>query len=85
VRAAGGGRPSVEDASFALDYYQREYVWEEPQVARLMNDLSRKFLAQWSEEHSLHDVSSSSQLRGPMSSQRADSLRPILSYSRSTA
>jgi Protein of unknown function DUF262/Restriction Enzyme Adenine Methylase Associated len=44
--------------SFALDYYQREYVWEEPQVARLMNDLSRKFLAQWSEEHSLPDVSS---------------------------
>src|SRR5436305_10833132 len=33
-------------------------TWEEPQVARLMNDLSRKFLAQWSEEHSLHDVSS---------------------------
>lgn len=44
--------------SFALDYYQREYVWEEPQVARLMNDLSRKFLDQWSDEHSLADVKS---------------------------
>jgi Protein of unknown function DUF262/Restriction Enzyme Adenine Methylase Associated len=44
--------------SFTLDYYQREYVWDEPQVARLMNDLSRKFLAQWSEEHTLHDVRS---------------------------
>jgi uncharacterized protein with ParB-like and HNH nuclease domain len=44
--------------SFILDYYQRDYVWQEPQVARLMNDLSRKFLAQWSEAHSLQDVSS---------------------------
>ncbi len=57
------GREQSVDAlfsteSFALDYYQREYVWEEPQVARLINDLSRKFLAQWSEEHSLRDVSS---------------------------
>lgn len=44
--------------SFILDYYQREYVWQEPQVARLMNDLSRKFQDQWREEHSLQDVSS---------------------------
>lgn len=44
--------------SFTLDYYQREYVWEEPQVARLINDLSRKFLGQWNKEHSLRDVSS---------------------------
>jgi hypothetical protein len=44
--------------SFFLDYYQREYVWEEPQVARLMNDLSRKFLDRWNEEDSLRDVSS---------------------------
>ena len=41
---------------FALDYYQREYVWEESQVARLMNDLSRKFLDQWNDNHSLADV-----------------------------
>jgi hypothetical protein len=44
--------------SFILDYYQREYVWEEPQVARLMRDLTGKFLAQWSEEHALQDVRS---------------------------
>src|SRR5262245_23660891 len=44
--------------SFALEYYQRAYVWEEPQVARLLKDLSRKFQAQWSQEHSLQDVSS---------------------------
>ncbi|GAA1528277.1 DUF262 domain-containing protein [Dactylosporangium maewongense] len=43
---------------FALDYYQRAYVWEEPQVARLMADLSRKFLDQYKEHHSLQDVSS---------------------------
>jgi hypothetical protein len=44
--------------SFSLDYYQRDYVWEEPQIARLMNDLSRKFQAQRKEEHSLQDVGS---------------------------
>lgn len=43
---------------FLLDSYQRDYVWEEQQVARLVSDLSRKFLDQWSEEHSLNDVRS---------------------------
>src|SRR4051812_17786206 len=44
--------------SFGLDYYQRDYVWEEPQIARLMSDLSRKFLVQLRDEHTLQDVSS---------------------------
>jgi uncharacterized protein DUF262/RAMA domain-containing protein len=44
--------------SFILDYYQRDYVWEEPQVARLMNDLSRKFQDQLKDEHTLRNVSS---------------------------
>ncbi|WIN00611.1 DUF262 domain-containing protein [Actinoplanes oblitus] len=43
---------------FLLDFYQREYVWEEQQVTRLVNDLSRKFLDQWREYHSLNDVKS---------------------------
>ncbi|GLY02815.1 DUF262 domain-containing protein [Actinoplanes sp. NBRC 101535] len=43
--------------SFALGYFQREYVWEEPQVEKLMADLSGKFLKQWRAEHSPGDVS----------------------------
>jgi Protein of unknown function DUF262/Restriction Enzyme Adenine Methylase Associated len=54
--------PSIEAAFnnkwFLLDFYQRDYVWEEQQVARLVSDLSRKFLDQWSEEHSLNNVRS---------------------------
>jgi hypothetical protein len=43
---------------FVLDFYQRDYVWEETQVARLLSDLTRKFGSQWSEEHALSDVRS---------------------------
>src|SRR5947209_10969593 len=43
---------------FDLDFYQRDYVWEEPQVERLASDLSRRFLDQWNPEHSLSEVQS---------------------------
>jgi hypothetical protein len=43
---------------FLLDFYQRDYVWEEQQVDRLVSDLTRKFREQWSEDDSLSDVRS---------------------------
>ncbi|MEU4424845.1 DUF262 domain-containing protein [Actinoplanes sp. NPDC024001] len=43
---------------FDLDFYQRDYVWEESQVERLASDLSRRFLGQWNPEHSLNEVQS---------------------------
>lgn len=41
---------------FSLDYFQREYVWEEAQVERLITDLSKKFLDQWDQADSPQDV-----------------------------
>ncbi|NDE17612.1 DUF262 domain-containing protein [bacterium] len=38
IRALLGG------AKFAIDYYQREYRWENKQVAELIDDLAEKFL-----------------------------------------
>ena len=38
VRSLLGG------AKFAIDYYQREYLWETKQVAELIDDLAKKFL-----------------------------------------
>ncbi|MFI5844548.1 DUF262 domain-containing protein [Catenuloplanes sp. NPDC051500] len=42
--------------SYSLDYYQRDYVWEEEQVERLLTDLAERFLLQWREEHLPGDV-----------------------------
>ncbi|MDY7086398.1 MAG: DUF262 domain-containing protein [Actinomycetota bacterium] len=44
------------DDTFFLDYFQREYVWEQPQVDKLLADLTGRFLDQFSDEHSAHDV-----------------------------
>lgn len=38
IRALLGG------AKFAIDYFQREYLWESKQVAELIDDLAEKFL-----------------------------------------
>lgn len=42
--------------AFSLGFFQREYVWEDAQVKKLLSDLAEKFLAQWSQEHSDQDV-----------------------------
>ncbi|GIF51225.1 uncharacterized protein DUF262 [Asanoa ferruginea] len=42
--------------TFHLDYFQRDYVWEEPQVKKLINDLADKFLDQWEPTHTARDV-----------------------------
>jgi len=45
-----------QDRAYRLDYFQRDYVWEEPQVEKLVTDLSEKFLRQWRPEHTASDV-----------------------------
>jgi len=42
--------------TYHLDYFQRDYVWEEPHVEKLLDDLSEKFLSQWRVEHTKEDV-----------------------------
>lgn len=41
---------------YALDDYQREFDWEHEHVRSLLEDLARKFLASWKEEHERADV-----------------------------
>ena len=38
---------------YAVDFYQREYKWEDKQVAELVNDLVGAFIPQWGPEHEL--------------------------------
>lgn len=40
-------RETLKDVKYSIDYYQREYKWEEKQAQELIDDLANKFL----EEH----------------------------------
>lgn len=41
---------------FKVDFYQREYVWEEKQMQDLIEDLSEEFLRNWDENDSTEEV-----------------------------
>jgi len=43
-------------ASYGIDYYQREYKWHTKQVAELLEDLSTRFLDDYSENDTTKDV-----------------------------
>ena len=41
---------------YGLDSYQREYAWTDKQVEELINDLTGRFVKDWSPKHELPDV-----------------------------
>lgn len=41
---------------YYLDYYQREYKWEEEMVTQLLDDLETRFFINWKEEHERPEV-----------------------------
>jgi hypothetical protein len=41
---------------YGLDSYQREYAWTDKQVEELINDLTGRFIKDWSPKHELSDV-----------------------------
>lgn len=43
---------------YGLDYYQREYSWEETQVVELIDDLTTRFLDDFDENHERQQVAS---------------------------
>src|SRR5262249_50035643 len=43
---------------FGLESYQREYAWTAKQVEDLINDLTGRFVKEWSPKHELRDVAS---------------------------
>ncbi|MEQ8765813.1 MAG: DUF262 domain-containing protein [Planctomycetota bacterium] len=49
-------RELLDKARYSIDFYQREYAWQERQVRELIDDLSAKFLDSWEEGHARHEV-----------------------------
>ncbi len=50
VRELLGGK------KYTIDYFQREYRWQEKQMTELINDLSAKFLSAWKAAHGRSEV-----------------------------
>ena len=49
-------RELLDKAKYAIDFYQREYAWQERQVRELIDDLTGKFLDSYKSSHSRHEV-----------------------------
>lgn len=49
-------RELLDKAKYSIDFYQREFAWQERQVQELVDDLTGKFLDYYDEEHSRHAV-----------------------------
>jgi hypothetical protein len=49
-------RELLDKAKYAIDFYQREYAWQEPQVRELIDDLTGKFLDHYEDGHERHQV-----------------------------
>ncbi len=51
-------RELMDRSKFAIDFYQREYAWQERQVRELIDDLSNKFLDHYKPGHARQEVRS---------------------------
>jgi hypothetical protein len=49
-------RELLDKAKFAIDFFQREYAWQERQVRELIDDLTGKFLDHYQCGHARHEV-----------------------------
>ena len=49
-------RELLQNRRYGLDFYQREYRWGERQIAELLEDLTKRFLNDYREDHSRKDV-----------------------------
>lgn len=49
-------RELLDGKKYAIDFYQREYVWQERQVRELVDDLTGKFLDSYELDHTRPDV-----------------------------
>lgn len=54
--AAKSVRLLLSGAKYTIDFYQREYAWQERQVRELIDDLTGKFLDAYEPEHPRHEV-----------------------------
>lgn len=49
-------RKLLKGEKYSIDYYQREYKWRDKQIWELVDDLSGKFLEEYSPDHSRNKV-----------------------------
>ncbi len=49
-------RELLKGVKYSIDYYQREYKWQEKQIRELIDDLSSKFLEEYRPEHARRKV-----------------------------
>lgn len=49
-------RELLKGVKYSIDYYQREYKWQEKQIRELVDDLSDKFLEEYQSSHSRSKV-----------------------------
>lgn len=49
-------RELLHSSKYTIDFYQREYAWQERQVRELIDDLTGKFLDFYESTHSRHEV-----------------------------
>lgn len=49
-------RELLDKAKYSIDFYQREFAWQERQVRELIDDLTGKFLDSYEPGHSRHEV-----------------------------
>ena len=61
--------------TYRLEYFQRDYVWGRNQVAKLLDDLARRFFENWSETHERPRVQQyEGYFLGPFVSYRVDAV-----------
>ena len=44
-------RELLKGVKYSIDYYQREYKWQDKQIRELVDDLSAKFLEEYQPDH----------------------------------
>lgn len=44
-------RELLKGVKYSIDYYQREYKWEDKQIRELVDDLTSKFLEEYGATH----------------------------------
>jgi len=49
-------RELLDSCKYKIDFYQREYAWQEKQVQELVDDLSGKFFDFYSDDHERYEV-----------------------------
>lgn len=49
-------RELLKSVQYSIDYYQREYKWQEKQIHELVDDLSAKFLEEYQPDHERREV-----------------------------